>query len=110
MRTVSSLGKILIIHRPGPMNTLPFFAEANKRLTEEDSEEPFTKLIKNLQAIKVDVRWEIETLPIVMPKVKWLGMLQKKFPPQMEIASKWEIQHGIRELSGRDAQIFGRNG
>ncbi|XP_072176048.1 uncharacterized protein [Diadema setosum] len=99
MKTISPLGKMLIIHRPGPMNTLPFFSEANKRLSEEDSEEPYTKLIRNLQRIRVDVKWEIETLPIVMPKVKWLAMLKKNFPPQMEIISKGQVQQGIRELT-----------
>nr|XP_054757148.1 uncharacterized protein LOC129263249 [Lytechinus pictus] len=99
MRTISSLGKVLIVHRPGPMNTLPLFSAANKRLTEEDNDEPYTKLIKSLQQIRVDVRWEIETLPIVMPKAKWLAMLQKRFPPQMEIASQGQVQQGVRELT-----------
>lgn len=100
MKTLSKHGRILILHRPGPMATLPFFSEATRRFSDEGvADEPYIKIIKNLQANKVDVKWEIETIPIVMPKTKWLAMLQEKFPPQMEIISKAHVQSGIRELT-----------
>lgn len=99
MKTLSKHGRILIIHRPGPMSTLPFFSEATRRFGDTDVDEPYIKIIKNLQAIKVDVKWEVETLPIVMPKTKWLAMLKEKFPPQMEVISNYQVQSGIRELT-----------
>jgi len=99
MRTLTQNGKVLIIHRPGPMSTLPFFSEASRRFIQDDSDEPYIKIIRSLQEIKVDAKWEIETLPIVMPKVKWLAMLKEKFPPQMAIISNFQVQTGIRELT-----------
>ncbi|XP_072042670.1 uncharacterized protein [Amphiura filiformis] len=99
MKTLTKFGRILIIHRPGPMATLPFFSEASRRFSDEDVDEPYIKIIKNLQAIKVDVKWEVETVPIVMPKTKWLAMLKEKFPPQMEVISNCQVQSGIRELT-----------
>ncbi|XP_033124921.1 uncharacterized protein LOC117123178 [Anneissia japonica] len=99
MRTLTKHGKLLILHRPAPMSTLPFFTEANKRFVEEDSNDPYLKILRSLQSQRVDVKWDIEVLPIVMPKVKWLAMLNKKFPPQMEIISNFEILTGVRELT-----------
>ncbi len=31
--------------------------------------------------------------------MKWYSMLQNKYPPQMEVISKYEVNMGIRELS-----------
>ncbi|KAJ8021122.1 hypothetical protein HOLleu_40902 [Holothuria leucospilota] len=115
IRTMAPMGRLLIIHRPGPMSTLPMFTEAHKKFVAEDSEEPYAKIIKNLQSVHVDVKWEIETLPIVMPKVKWLSMLKEQFPPQMEAISRAQIATGIRELTegmlkyqGEEVEFFDR--
>ncbi|XP_071951151.1 uncharacterized protein [Antedon mediterranea] len=99
MKTLTKEGKLLIIHRPAPMSTLPFFTEANKRFVKEDSNDPYLKILRCLQSQRVDVKWDVEVLPIVMPKVKWLAMLNQKFPPQMEIISTFEIMTGVRELT-----------
>ncbi|CAL1530317.1 unnamed protein product [Lymnaea stagnalis] len=90
-------GKILIIHRPGELSTLPIFNDAKLRLT--NSEIPYTDIIKDLQACRLDVSWELESLPVLMPKTKWLSMVKMKFPTQMEILSQLEIEAGIRELT-----------
>ncbi|PIK36487.1 hypothetical protein BSL78_26686 [Apostichopus japonicus] len=115
LRTLAPLGRLLIIHRPGPMSTLPMFTEANKKFVTDDSEEPYAKIIKHLQAVHVDVKWDIETLPIGMPKVKWLAMLREQFPPQMEAISRAQITTGIRELTegmlkyqGEEVEFFDR--
>ena len=116
MRTLSETGKMLIIHRPGPMSTLPVFSEATRRFAEEDStDEPYIKIIRSLQDAKVDAKWEVETVPIIMPKVKWLAMLQERFPPQMEIISNYQVQTGLRELTegmfkyqGEQVEFFDR--
>jgi len=34
-----------------------------------------------------------------MPKLKWLAMLNEKFPPCLEIVSNYEVVQGMRELS-----------
>ncbi|KAJ8322268.1 hypothetical protein KUTeg_000739 [Tegillarca granosa] len=88
---------MFIIHRPGNLATLPFFSDAKQRL--EDNETPYMDIIKTLQSCDLDIEWEIECLPIILPKRKWFSMLREKFPPQMEILSDYEILSGVRELS-----------
>ena len=90
-------GKMLIVHRPSSINTLPVFRDAKKRI--EDNEIPYTDIIKDLQSCDFNVQWEIECLPVVTSKKKWYSMLQSKFPPQMEILSDFEVRSGVRELS-----------
>lgn len=97
MKCLSKNGKMLIIHRPSAINTLPVFRNAKQRL--EDNEIPYTDIIKDLQSCDFDVQWEIETLPILMSKKKWFAMLKSKFPPQMEIMTDFEMRSGVRELS-----------
>ncbi|CAH1791998.1 unnamed protein product [Owenia fusiformis] len=97
MKCVSELGKMLIIVRPGSLNTLPLFHDAKQRIAENDA--PYMKIVRELQACGLDVQWEIEILPIIMPKVKWVTMLKEKFPPCLDIMSSYEISSGIRELT-----------
>ena len=97
MKCLSKHGKMLIIHRPSSINTLPIFHDARQRL--EDNEIPYDDIIKDLKALDFDVQWEIECLPIQISKKKWYSMLESKFPPQMEIMSDFEVRSGIRELS-----------
>lgn len=94
---LSKFGKTLIVHRPGHLNTLPYFNGAKKRL--QDNDTPYMSIINDLQACNLDVQWDIHCLPVVMPKRKWLGMLKDNFPSQMEILSNTEIVSGMRELS-----------
>jgi len=97
MRCLSKNGKMLIVHRPVNITTLPMFRDAQQRVKENET--PYMDIINALQACKMDVQWEIECLPIVIPKRKWFSMLLEKFPPQMEILSDSEITSGVRELS-----------
>ncbi|XP_064651845.1 uncharacterized protein LOC135502746 [Lineus longissimus] len=97
MSTISEYGKIMIVHRPQAMNTLPIFSDARHRFAE--TEDHYIQIVKDLQTCGFDVQWEIESVPIIMPKVKWLAMLKEKFPPQMDIISNFEVMTGIRELS-----------
>ncbi|XP_069106157.1 uncharacterized protein [Argopecten irradians] len=97
MKCLSKQGKLLIIHRPGNITTLPVFKDAQQRV--EENETPYMDIINALQACKLDVQWELECLPVIVPKRKWYSMLREKFPPQMEILSSSEITSGVRELS-----------
>ena len=97
MKCLKTTGKLLIIHRPSTINTLPVSKEAKKRL--EDNEIPYVNIIKDLQSCDFDVQWEIENLPVLMPKKKWYSMMDAKFPPQLEIMSDFEMRSGVRELS-----------
>jgi len=90
-------GKLLVIHRPGQLSTLPYFTDARQRLSENDI--PYTDIIRDLQACRLDVSWELECLPVRMPKTKWLAMVKEQFPTQMEILSGMEVTSGIRELT-----------
>lgn len=97
IKCLSTHGRILIVHRPSSINTLPIFQNAKQRL--EDNETPYDDVIKDLKALDFDVQWEIECLPIQISKKKWYSMLESKFPPQMEIMSDFEVRSGIRELA-----------
>ena len=97
MKTVSEFGKMMIIQRPHNVNTLPIFTDAKRRFAE--IEDPYIAIIKDLQNCGFDVEWEVECIPVVMQKTKWLKMLQDRFPPQMEIVSQFEVKNGLRELS-----------
>lgn len=55
--------------------------------------------VRNLQSVGLDVEWDLECLPVCIPKRKWLAMLHEKYPPQMEIISQEEILAGLRELT-----------
>ncbi|XP_071113139.1 uncharacterized protein [Haliotis cracherodii] len=90
-------GKILITHRAGSLSTLPYFKDALDRL--QDNETPYMTIIKTLQSCNLDVEWELECLPIIMPKKKWFAMIRERFPPQMDQLSDYEIMSGVRELS-----------
>ena len=51
------------------------------------------------QDLYYDVQWEIECLPVVLPKVKWYAMMKERYPAQLEFVSNFEVSAGIRELS-----------
>ena len=97
MRSLAEFGKILVIHRPAQMNTLPLFTDAKDRLMEND--QPFLSIIRDLQDVGLDVQWEIQCVPIIMPRLTWMSMVREKFPAQLEIVSSHEIKSGIRELN-----------
>ena len=97
MKTLKASGKLLIIQRPANMNTLPLFHDARDHMSNMD--QAYMSIIQDLQSLNLDVHWEIECLPIVMPKVKWMKMLQDKFPSHMEGLSSLDVRLGIRELS-----------
>ncbi|KAH9496216.1 hypothetical protein Btru_010516 [Bulinus truncatus] len=90
-------GKIVIIHRSGDLNSLPYFQDAKQRM--EQIETPYSSIIEDLQASRLDVTWELECLPVRMSKKKWLAMMKEQFPPQMEALSRTEILCGLRELT-----------
>lgn len=90
-------GKVLIINRSAPMNTLPVFTDAKLRLEQYD--QSYEVFIQELQKCGLDVTWDIECLPIIMSKDKWYGMLHERFPSQMELVSDYEVRLGLRELS-----------
>ncbi len=97
MRTVKDFGRILVVHRAAPMNTLPLFNEAKDRM--ESIDKAYMEIIQDLQNMYLDVQWEIECVPVVMSKMKWYAMLKQKYPPQMEVISNYEVRGGLRELS-----------
>ena len=68
LATLKEDGRLLIIQRPGPMNTLPVFEEAKERFSEHD--QSYLNIINDLQSLGLSVEWEIECLPIVMPKLR----------------------------------------
>ncbi len=97
VRALDDYGRLLIIQRPGALNTLPVFAEAKTRMTEQEGS--YTNIIRHLQSCGLDVTWELECLPVRMPTRKWYGMVAERFPPQMESVSRSQVLSGLREMS-----------
>jgi hypothetical protein len=58
------------------MSTLPIWYEAKCRL--ERYEQPYSQLLDGLAKCGLSVFWEIECVPVVMPKVKWLTMIRDR--------------------------------
>ncbi|ELU15659.1 hypothetical protein CAPTEDRAFT_187136 [Capitella teleta] len=90
-------GKVLIIHRPGEMMTLPIFKDAQQRIC--DNDQPYDAFIRDLTATHLEVTWEVECLPVKMDRDRWYAMIQDHFPPQLENVSAFEVNLGLRELS-----------
>lgn len=90
-------GKILIIHRPGMLNTLPLPKNMVKDFEARDVD--IAPILNALQDAGFDVKWDIEICPIVMSKVKWLSMVQEKHPADLESSEDIVIRNAIRELT-----------
>ena len=90
-------GRLLIIHRPGMLNTLPLPKQMIKEFEEKDID--IAPILNALQDAGFDVKWDIEICPIVMPKVKWLSMIQEKHPADLESSDDLTIRNAIRELT-----------
>lgn len=90
-------GKLLIIHRPGMLNTLPLPKHMVKQF--EGNDVDIGPILNALQDAGFDVKWDIEICPIVMPKVKWLSMLQEKHPADLENFEDIMIRNAVRELT-----------
>ena len=97
MKCLNENGKLLIIHRPSTLNTLPVSKDTKQRLYENET--PYMDIIKDLRSLDYDLEWEVECLPVLLPTKKWYSMLRSKFPPQLEIMSDFELLSGVRELS-----------
>lgn len=97
LQHMSELSKVLIIHRAAPINTLPVFDQALKRLHQYD--QSYLKTIEGLKELGLEVFWEIESIPVITNKYKWFLMLKHRFPPELKIVSDSEILQGLRELS-----------
>lgn len=90
-------GKVLIIHRPGMLNTLPLPKQMIKEFESRDID--IAPILNALQDAGFDVKWDIEICPIVMPKVKWVSMIQEKYPADLELSDDAAIRGAIRELT-----------
>lgn len=97
LKTLRETGRILIVHRAAPMCTLPLFSEARERMLQYD--QSYVSIIKDLQAIGCDVQWEIECLTIRMSKMRWMSMINDRFPSEFHAISQHEVLAGLRELS-----------
>lgn len=97
IKTTSEFGKLLIVHRAAPMCTLPFFTDVKNRMLQYD--QSYLNIIQDLQSCGLDVHWDVESLLIRMPKMKWLAMMKSRFPSQLELVSNHEIMSGLREIS-----------
>ena len=99
MKTMGPGGRLLVIHRAAPANTLPLFDDARTRMKQLDRS--YSQLVSDLQSQehRIDVQWQIECLPVLISKKKWLGMIRDRYPPQLEVFSECDVRSGVRELA-----------
>ena len=99
MKTMGIGGRLLIIHRAAPANTLPLFADARIRM--EQLDRSYSEIVADLQTNKrrLDVQWQIHCLEVYMEKKRWLAMVRDRYPPQLEIFSDYDVRAGVRELT-----------
>ena len=77
---LTSRGRLLIIHRPIRLNTLPFPADIVDRLRSVDLS--LERLISTVQSLGLEFRWEVEESRVVTSRHKWLNMIKNGgFPP-----------------------------
>lgn len=83
LRFVNALtdrGRLLLIHRPIRLNTLPFPAHIVERLRSTDLSLEY--LISTIQSLGLEFCWEVEHSRVVTSRRKWLDMIQcGGFPP-----------------------------
>ena len=89
-------GKLLIIHRPGMLNTLPLPKTMIREF--ERSDVDIGPILNALQDAGFDVKWDIEMCPVIMPKVKWLSMIQGKHPAELKDTDDITVRNATREL------------
>ena len=68
MRTLKPGGRLLIVHRSAALNTLPLFTDAVERYRQIDQE--YRQIVEQLQALRYNVTWDIEMIPVTMTKVR----------------------------------------
>jgi len=80
INALTDRGRLLIIHRPIRLNTLPFPVHIVNRLRSADLSLEY--LISTIQSLGLEVCWEVENARVVTSRHKWLNMIQYDgFPP-----------------------------
>ena len=81
VNALTNRGRLLIIHRPFRLNTLPFPADILDRLRSSDLS--LEHLISTIQQLGLEFHWEVEECRVVMSRQKWFNMIQHGgFPPR----------------------------
>ena len=80
INALTDQGRLLIIHRPFRLNTLPFPANVLDRLRSSDL--TLEQLISTVQLLGLEFYWEVENSKVVTSRQKWLNLIQcGGFPP-----------------------------
>ncbi|XP_064410436.1 uncharacterized protein LOC106703334 [Latimeria chalumnae] len=96
LNAMGESGKMLLVHRPGSMTTLPLFEKAKKKLAEQDH--CLTEILESLRKLGADVKWEIEHVPVIIDKNGWLSLVGTRCLPLPEVLSDYEVDTGLLEL------------
>jgi len=80
INALTDRGRLLIIHRPFRLNTLPFPTDVLNRFRSSDLS--LEHLISTIQLLGLEFQWEVDNSKVVTSRQKWLDMVQcGKFPP-----------------------------
>jgi len=72
---LTNRGRVLIIHRPFRLNTLPFPAHVVDQLRRADL--PLESLISTVQTLGLEFLWQVERNRVVTSRHKWLELVQR---------------------------------
>eukprot|EP00058_Branchiostoma_floridae_P021301 XP_002606791.1 hypothetical protein BRAFLDRAFT_82433 [Branchiostoma floridae] len=93
-------GKIIIIHRPVGLCSLPLPAAGYKLLQETSVSS--NKLTEELRANGfVKVTCEVRTVPVRIDKQRYLAMMREGYPPPMDRVKGRDLARAVRELDTR---------
>jgi len=83
INALTDRGRLLIIHRPFRLNTLPFPTDVLDRLRSSDLS--LEHLISTIQTLGLEFHWEVENSKVVTSRQKWLDIIQcGGFPPRKQ--------------------------
>jgi len=74
INALTQRGRLLIIHRPIRLNTLPLPGHVIDQLRSSDLS--LEQLISTIQSLGLEFSWEVEDSRVVMSRHKWLNMIQ----------------------------------
>lgn len=97
VRSMTDNGRLLIVHRCARTNTLPLHSAAARRMDELDV--PLQRIVSSARDCGLDdVRWRLERLTCVMPKERWIQMMDEQFPLAFDGSFEPRVRQGVREL------------
>jgi len=80
MRSLADDGRLLVIHRPAGLNTLPLPSTVFENYINDNGDIPLDKIVSTVESMGLVLRWSVERLPIVTTRRRWFELIDAGFP------------------------------